>query len=106
MKQIEIPLPRNADCLLISTIIEEICASCGLRVALKTTLGKFPGSTHWHIKNGNDKGTLEITLWPKQLRAWFSIQGGRDGTWIEEKIVLLQDLFQRAFQKRCAPVQP
>ena len=98
MREIEIPLPRSADCRLVGKTIEEICISSGLRVTLKTTLGRFSGSTHWHIENGDDKGTLEITLWPAQHQAWFSIQDGRAATWIEKKVALLQDLFQRAFQ--------
>jgi hypothetical protein len=103
MREIEIPLPRSADYLLVSKTIEEICISSGLRVMLKASLGKFPSSTHWHIKSGADKGTLEITLWPAQHRAWFSIQDGRAGTWIEKKVAMLQDLFQRSFQESHTP---
>ena len=103
VREIDIPLPRNADCLLVSKTIEEICVSNGLRVTLKATLGKFSGSTHWHVKSGNDKGTLEITLWPAQHRAWFSIQDGRVGAWIEKKVALFQDSFQRVFQESHAP---
>jgi hypothetical protein len=102
MKEIEIPLPRNTDCLLIGKTIEEICISNGLKVTLKTTLGRFSGSTHWHIKNGDNKGTMEITLWPAQRRAWFSIQDGRAGAWIEKSIVSLQNSFQRAFREKDA----
>jgi hypothetical protein len=98
MKEIEIPLPRNADCLLVSKTIEKICISSGLRVTLKASLSKFPGSTHWHIKRRDDKGTIEITLWPAKHRMWFSIQDGRVGAWIEEKIGFFQGSFQRAFQ--------
>ena len=100
MKELEIPLPRNADCLLIGAMIEKVCVSSGLQVALKTTLNKFAGSTHWHFKNGTDKGTLEITWWPAQLRAWFSIQGGRNGKWIDQKVVLLQESFRTAFSSK------
>ena len=98
MREIEIPLPRSADCLLVGKTIEEICISSGLRVALKASLSKFSGSTHWHLKHGDDRGTLEVTLWPAKHRAWFSIQDGRIGAWIEKKTAQLQDSFQRAFQ--------
>jgi hypothetical protein len=106
MKEIEIPLPRSADYLLVSKTIEEICISGGLRIVLKASLSKFPGSTHWHIKSGDDKGTLEITLWPAKHRLWFSIQDGRVGAWIEKKVGLLQDSFQRAFQSHLPNTAP
>jgi hypothetical protein len=61
MREMELPLPRNADCLLIDKTIEEICVSSGLRIRLKTTPGRFSGSTHWHIKHGDNPGTLEIS---------------------------------------------
>ncbi len=100
MREMEIPLPRNADYRLVGKTIEEICVSRGLRLTLKASLNKFSGSTHWHFKNGDERGTLEITLWPAKRRAWFSIQDGRVGAWIGEQIALLQDSFQRAFQSR------
>ena len=103
MKEIDIPLLGSVERLPISKIIEDVCVSCGLRVTLKTTLRKFPDSTHWHFKNGDERGTLEITFWPAQCRAWFSIQGGRGAPWFEDKIALLQDLFQHAFRGRHAP---
>ena len=103
MKEIEIPLPRGVERLPIRKIIADTCVSCGLRVTLETTLRKFPESTHWHFKKGDETGTLEITFWPAQCRAWFSIQGGRSAPWLEDKITLLQDLFQRAFRSKHAP---
>src|SRR5437867_215471 len=103
MKEIEIPLPHNANRLPITKIIEQVCVSCGLRVTLRTSLKKFCDSTHWHIKNGDERGTLEITFWPTECRAWFSIQGGRGAPWLEGKIALLQNLFQRAFRRQHSP---
>lgn len=94
MREIEIPMPSNPDFPAIARTIEEALVSNGLQITLKTTLGKYPGSTHWHIKNGKDKGILEITLWPSQTRAWFSIQSGRKADWIQPKIARLQRLLK------------
>ena len=93
MQEIQIPLPRDTHISRVIGTIEETVVSSGLRVTLKATLGKYPGSIHWHVKNGNDKGVFEITLWPKQHRAWFSIQDGRKAGWIRPKIALLNRQF-------------
>ena len=98
MKEIEISLPQGADFARVSRIIEETIVANGLQITLKAALGKYPGSTHWHIKNGKHKGILEITLWPKHSRSWFSIQAGRKARWIQPKISLLQKQFKRAFE--------
>src|SRR5687768_17700711 len=56
--------------------IDAALAAHGLLVTMKGTLKSYPGCTHWHCKSGNEKGTLEITLWPAQKRAWFKVQSG------------------------------
>ena len=100
MKETEISLPPNPDFSEVIRIIEEAAVANGLQITLKTALGKHPGSTHWHIKNGNHKGILEITLWPKRTRLWFSIQDGRKGDWIQRKVALLQQLFRQALSEK------
>ena len=62
--------------------IEDRSQALGLSVTMKTTAAKFPGSIHWHLKKGRERGTLEITLWPSQKRCWFSMQDGRKGDWV------------------------
>jgi hypothetical protein len=83
--EFKIPLPPNADCVAVATIIEESIADVGLTVTMLGSLKKFPGCVHWHVKQGREAGTLEITLWPREQKAWFSIQAGRAAAWIEEK---------------------
>jgi hypothetical protein len=85
MKETEISLPSNPDFSEMTRIIEKTVVANELQITLKTTLGMYPGSTHWHIKNGKHKGILEITLWPERTRAWFSIQDGRRGDGSNEK---------------------
>jgi hypothetical protein len=62
--------------------IERLCEASGLSVTMKTTSAKFPGSIHWHLKKGRERGTLEITLWPTQNKLWFSMQDGRSADWV------------------------
>jgi hypothetical protein len=76
---LEVHISRSAG---LEKTIEALCRTIGLSIALKTTSAKFPGSIHWHVKQGRERGTLEITLWPSQNRLWFSMQDGRKGDWV------------------------
>jgi hypothetical protein len=54
---------------------------------LKTmALAKYPGSTHVHLRKPNQKGTLEITYWPKAGRAWIAIREDRSAPWMVDAI--------------------
>jgi hypothetical protein len=64
--------------------VDRAIKAAGLRSTLRGTLRAFAGSVHWHVKSGSETGTLEITVWPERKRAWFSVQDGRKGEWIEE----------------------
>ena len=63
-------------------MIEEACRALGLRATLLGTLKSYPGSIHWHIKKGQERGTLELTYWPKAARLWLSVRRGRDAEWV------------------------
>ena len=52
----------------------------------ESTLAKYPGCTHWHLKRGMEQGTLEVTLWPSEGRLWASVQAGRAGEWIDQAV--------------------
>lgn len=69
----------------VTTDIEACCEALYLTQTLRSTLGKFPGCTHWHYKlgrpQGKAKGTLEITLWPKQHRLWLALHENRKTDW-------------------------
>jgi hypothetical protein len=82
MKELPIHLPARASLARIERAIDQAIAACGLTVKLRGTLRRFPRSVHWHVKCGRERGTLEITLWPQESRAWFTIQDGRRGEWI------------------------
>jgi hypothetical protein len=66
----------------LSEIIDEISADQGLSIRMKTSLAKFPGSIHWHLKKGRERGTLEVTLLPAKQRLWFSMHENRSADWV------------------------
>ena len=95
MQNIEIELPRGANLSKVEKTIDATLAGVGLQVPLRGTLKKFPGCTHWHAKNPGRSGTLELTLWPQQRRAWITIQSGRAAEWITEKLLEIQNALDR-----------
>lgn len=91
MYTLEIPIRQDDDQL--AQRIEQACAELGLLIQSKTTLKKYPGSVHWHVKNALSKGILEITLWELQCKAWFSVHENRRAAWIETFIAkILEEL--------------
>lgn len=94
MRQIEIPLTSSADGD-IERAIDESIADAGLRVTLRGSLRQYAGCIHWHVKRGDEPGTLEITFWPREHRAWFSIQDGRTADWIDDALMNLASALQR-----------
>jgi hypothetical protein len=92
LRDIEILFRSSADCDQIAQAIDDAIVQAGLSTTLRGSLKKYPGCIHWHARNGRESGTLEITLWPQQHRAWFTIQDGRAAPWIEAKMKLIQEL--------------
>jgi len=84
MLEVEVFVPLAADLSTMGSVVEATCAAEDLRLALKDTLAKYPGSVHWHFKRGAERGTLEITWWEKERRLWFKVAAGRTGDWIED----------------------
>jgi hypothetical protein len=95
LREIEISITSCAKCLQIEKTIEHAVAESGLRITLRTSLRKYPGCIHWHVKNGRMAGTLEITLWPQKHRAWFAIQEGRKAEWIQPMLPILAKNIKR-----------
>ncbi len=85
MREIELVLPSAwlSDADLTADRLEDACLALSLRIRLKTSLKSFSGCTHWHFKLVGTKnaGTLELTWWPAQGRAWLKIARGRAGDW-------------------------
>src|SRR5437588_7619954 len=95
MQIIEIELPPSANLSRVKKTIDATFAAVGLQVSLRGTLKKFPGCTHWHAKLPGQPGTLELTLWPQQHRAWISIQSRRAADWIADKLPEIQQALHR-----------
>jgi hypothetical protein len=95
VREIEIHLSSGIGVHEIESAIERAIADCDLRITLRTSLQKYPGCIHWHVKNGRMSGTLEITLWPEKRRAWFTIQDGRKAEWIEAELKVIEGDIRR-----------
>ena len=79
MTTLNVHISRTAG---LEKTIELLCQTSGLAITMKTTSAKFPGSIHWHFKKGQERGTLEVTLWPSENKLWFSMQDGRSADWV------------------------
>jgi hypothetical protein len=88
VREIEIPLTPLSD-RQIERVIDQAIYDSGLSVTMRASLRSYPGSVHWHVKRGSESGTLEITFWPLEHRAWFRVQDGRKAEWIEEGLETL-----------------
>lgn len=82
MREAELRLPAIDG--RIEQAIEDAIATSGLWISLRGTLKKHPGCLHWHVRNARESGTLELTFWPAEERAWFTVQNGRTADWIED----------------------
>jgi hypothetical protein len=95
MRHLELVLPANLKDSDVLRAIDRAIRACGLQTGLRGSLQKHPGCTHWHTKLPRQRGTLEITYWPLQRRAWFTIQAGRNAPWIKDMIPTLAAAIQR-----------
>ena len=87
MRLVEVPAPAPGD---VAALVAQAAAALGLTIALDGTLKAYPGSRHWHLRRGSERGTLEVTWWPAQRRLWFKVAAGRTGAWIEQDLPRLQ----------------
>jgi hypothetical protein len=90
VREVEINIPDIHDTAAVMRRVESVLASHQLTVRSRGTVKSYPGCTHWHWKNGNQSGTLEVTLWPAGRRLWFKVQAGRFAPWIDQLIPALK----------------
>jgi hypothetical protein len=83
MREADLRLPA-IDERRIEQAIDDAIAASGLWVSQRGTLKKCPGCVHWHVRNGREAGTLEVTFWPSEQRVWFTVQRGRAAGWITD----------------------
>jgi hypothetical protein len=95
MGELDIKLPRGAEDKDIISAVDAAARELGLTQVSKGSLGLYPGSTHWHYKLGGQTGTLEITFWPKEQRAWFALRANRYAKWMDEVVPQLKTDIER-----------
>lgn len=98
MTEVEFNIPPKCHLRDAEALIEATCLACGLRIAMKGTLRSYAGCVHWHLKQGDNRGTLELTLWPMRHRIWASVQDGRRAPWIEEALPRLKRAVETALR--------
>lgn len=98
MITIPVPIIPQSDSDLVERTIEAACRAAGLTITLKSTLSKFPGALHWHLKQGAQPGTLELTYWPARQQMWLTIRPNRSAPWVEAAAEQLNTDLQMRFQ--------
>jgi hypothetical protein len=93
--ELDIHVPHDIDANRMPPLIEQACAREDLIAATRGTLGTYPGCVHWHFKRAGEKGTLEVTWWPKNRKLWFKVADGREGPWIRTAMERLRDQLER-----------
>jgi len=86
MIELDISLPEQTTTIHVKRCVQFACDELGLTISMETSLASYPGSVHWHIKNGKKKGTLELTTWPGRRPLWAKVQTGRRADWIEQSL--------------------
>lgn len=87
---LELQTPDHIDTDVVVRVVEHVCMDNLLICTLKGTLAGYPGSIHWHLKKGIQKGVLEITWWETEHCLWFKVSENRTGQWIEDSIPRLK----------------
>jgi hypothetical protein len=83
-EEIVIHVPERITSDKIVWAIDKVILDLGLVVSMRGALKSFPGSTHWHVKRGRERGTLEATWWPQRRKLWIKVQARRTAPWIDE----------------------
>jgi hypothetical protein len=96
MVEIDLRMPMIGDAAAVIRRVDSVMASHGLSLAMKGSVKSYPGATHWHWKNGQQPGTLEMTYWPANRRLWLKVQAGRKAKWIGQIIPKLRAAFEMA----------
>ena len=94
----EVVVAPEADLSDAEGAIERCVAEAGLRVTMKGTVAAHKGSVHWHLKLREERGTLEVTLWPARKRVWLSVHANRGGGWVDEALGRLQAALAEALR--------
>ena len=104
MREVEFQIPPFAPLTDIVATIESACTAEGLQFGMKGTLASYQGSTHWHFKRPRERGTLEITYFPRDGRIWAQIQDGRRAEWIDPCLAKIKSAVERKLKESTGSV--
>ena len=85
MREFELAVPKGD----VVEAVEAQATSLGL-AWMRSSLKKYPDSTHWHFVMPDKAGTLEATWWPAKNRLWLSVHENRQAEWQEPAIRALE----------------
>ena len=99
MIEYEIEVSNRPEDNTVTAAVEYVCEAEGLVIQMKSSLKKFPGSTHWHFRRPGARGILELTWWPSETkrgtdRMWLSIHGNRKAEWMSELLPRMKTLVE------------
>lgn len=86
MIEVDVPVHESVSDAMVLRRVEAASREFGLTIAMRGTLKTWPGSVHWHFKNGKQTGTLEMTWWGAKRRLWFKINTTRNAPWIDQML--------------------
>lgn len=100
MVEYEIALSKRRGDSTVAAVVHNVCRGEGLELQMKTSLKKYPGSTHWHFKRPTVPGIVEVTWWPGEAehrvpRLWLSIHGNRKADWMSELMPRMKALIEK-----------
>jgi hypothetical protein len=96
LQQLDLTIPATVNLTEVVPVIDHCIAQVGLTITRKEPLATYPGSIHWHLKEGKARGVLELTLWPAERRFWVSIHSNCSAPWIKATQPVLQQLIEQA----------
>jgi hypothetical protein len=103
MREVEFHIPSSKELTRVDSSIESACSAEGLQIGMRGTLATFPGSIHWHFNKPGERGTLEITLFPRDRRIWAQIQAGRRADWIEPCLKKIKQVVEEKLKEATKP---
>jgi len=87
--QTYLDLPPGLPAARVGDAVMAAAREVGLVLSLEGTLRSYPGSQHWHLRQPNSRGVLELTWWPQQGRLWPKVAANRTAAWIDEALPAL-----------------
>ncbi len=75
--------------------LEKLFTAMGLTITMQGVLKSIAANRHWHLKNGKQKGVLEVTLMHETGEVLLSVHDNRRGGWEKEMIDVISAKLQQ-----------